>query len=104
MNGNQGGASPLSQIAWLIRELGVTTVVILVFLGMFIGWVKSPLTETQTELDSHIKATDDYQRAQLELLEELVNAQLATCVIKAANADEKQACFAVYSVKDNPGH
>lgn len=102
MNGNSNspsnGLTYWTRIVWIVRELGITTVVILVFLGMFIGWVKSPLTETQQTLAEHTQATVRYQEEQLSLLRDLINAQLATCVVGAQTTEEKRKCFEMFAL------
>ena len=83
----------IQTIVYLIREIGITTVVILVFLGMFTGYINSPMTETKALLESHDSAAKSVRKTQSDLLEELVKAQRATCVISAKTESDKRLCL-----------
>ena len=82
----------LVRIAWLVRELGITTVIILVFLGLFIGWVKSPMTEGLTLLQVHTKENVEFQGDLRSILKQLVRAQQTTCVIQAKDEQQRRLC------------
>ena len=82
----------LVRIAWLVRELGITTIVILVFLGLFIGWVKSPMTHTQTLLEAHTTESERFSGDLRSILKELVKAQQTTCVIQAKDEAQRRFC------------
>ena len=78
---------------YLIREVGITTVVIGVFLGMFTGYLNSPMTETKALMILHSDATIRIQTEQIAVLEELLRTQRATCVIQAKTESDRRLCL-----------
>ena len=82
----------LRTIVYVIREVGLTTVVMLVFLGVFIGYLNSPMTETKTMMLLHADAVARHQIYQTKLLEELISAQRTTCIILAKTEADRRFC------------
>ena len=79
-------------IVYLIEKLGVTTVIILILLGMITGYIPSPVTETRAIIQAHSDQTLSYQSTQLDVLRELVKFQRISCVSQARTEAEKRIC------------
>ena len=61
----------LKSVVYVIRELGLTTVVVLVLLGVFIGAVPSPMTETLQVVKTHSNDAVRFRDSYRKTLEEL---------------------------------
>ena len=79
-------------IVYLIEKLGVTTVIILILLGMITGYIPSPVTETRVIIQAHADQTLSYQSTQLQILREIVKAQRISCVTQARTEADKRLC------------
>ena len=82
----------LKQVAFFIREVGLVPLLFLGVLGMFTGYVPSPITETKAAIAEHTRSTESYQETHLKILQELVRAQRASCVVQARTESDRRMC------------
>ena len=102
MNGPNGLIPPkwLTLTLWMVKEVGVPVFLLLVFVGVFLGFLPSPMHTTLKVLEAHIASTNElahsisalvasttgYNAQQTSLLREI-------CLQRAGSPEERRGCL-----------
>lgn len=96
MNGNiiLNDSAPrwLRYAIYIVQHVGFPIVVSGILLAVFLGWVTSPLTETQAGVKEHAAITTVHQSEMNRLIAELIGAQRATCLALSRTEDARRLC------------
>ncbi len=82
----------LRTILYLIQQVGFPIVLSAVLLAVFLGWVTSPMTKTVDLIELHMMEVKGETLYRDKLLEQLVQAQRATCTILAKTEEQRRIC------------
>ena len=85
---------------WVFKEIGVTSGLLILFVAVFFGWIRSPLTESYAILQGHTRATAELVESISRMVQVTVNANTQQiqllrelCLQRAGSPEERRACL-----------